>query len=178
MTTLPDSEDIIFKGRHFDQSVILLCIRWYLAYGLSLCDLEEMMAERGVAADHSTVNRWVRHISPVLMARFNRRKRTVSYKWHLDETYIKVRGQWMYLCRAIDSMGDTVEFWFSEHRELAGRKAFSVQCIGQSGTAPSALSSMEASRTGRGSSLSILRTVCRPIHVERSRRSGSGKASS
>jgi transposase-like protein len=114
----------MFKGRHFDQSVILLCVRWYLAYGLSLRDLKEMMAERGISIDHSTIHRWVVHFSPLLLKRFNKRKRAVNGKWHLDETYIKVRGQWMYLYRAIDSVGDTVEFWFSEHRDLPAAKRF------------------------------------------------------
>lgn len=114
----------MFKGRHFDQSVILLCIRWYLAYNLSLRDLEEMMAERGLSVDHSTVHRWVVLLAPQLLERFNRRKRTVTGKWHIDETYIKVRGQWMYLYRAIDSLGDTVEFFFSEHRDLRAAKRF------------------------------------------------------
>ncbi|MFC3724661.1 IS6 family transposase [Neoaquamicrobium sediminum] len=114
----------MFKGRHFDRSVILLCVRWYLAYGLSLRDLKEMMAERGISIDHSTIHRWVVHFSPVLLKRFNRRKRSVGSKWHMDETYIKVRGQWMYLYRAIDSVGDTVEFWFSEHRDLPAAKRF------------------------------------------------------
>ncbi|MBB6413750.1 transposase-like protein [Mesorhizobium sangaii] len=86
-------EHVMFKGRHFDQSVILLCVRWYLAYNLSLRDLEEMMAERGLKVDHSTVHRWVAHFSPQLLERFNRRKRAVGSKWHMDETYIKVRGQ-------------------------------------------------------------------------------------
>ncbi len=113
----------MFKGRHFDQSVILLCVRWYLAYNLSLRDLEEMMAERGLSVDHSTVHRWVVHFSP-LLERFNRRKRTVIGKWHMDETYLKVRGQWMYLYRAIDSVGDTVEFFFSENRDLLAAKRF------------------------------------------------------
>lgn len=112
----------MFKGRHFDRSVILLCVRWYLAYNLSLRDLEEMMAERGIHVDHSTVHRWVVHFSPLLLERFNRRKRSV--KWHMDETYIKVRGQWMYLYRAIDSLGDTVEFFFSENRDLPAAKRF------------------------------------------------------
>ena len=115
---------MIFKGRHFDRSVILLCVRWYLAYGLSLRDLKEIMAERGISVDHSTIHRWAVHFSPVLLKRFNRRKRKVSSKWHVDETYIKVRGQWMYLYRAIDSVGDTVEFWFSEHRDLPAAKRF------------------------------------------------------
>lgn len=114
----------MFKGRHFDRTVILLCVRWYLAYGLSLRDLKEMMAERGISVDHSTIHRWVVHFSPVLLQRFNRRKRQVGSKWHMDETYIKVRGEWMYLYRAIDSVGDTVEFWFSEHRDLPAAKRF------------------------------------------------------
>jgi transposase-like protein len=114
----------MFRGRHFDQSVILLCVRWYLAYNLSLRDLEEMMAERGLSVDHSTVHRWVVHFSPQLLERFNKRKRTVTCKWHMDETYIKVRGRWMYLYRAIDSVGDTVEFFFSEHRDLLAAKRF------------------------------------------------------
>jgi putative transposase len=114
----------LFKGRHFDRSVILLCVRWYLAYNLSLRDLEEMMAERGISVDHATVGRWVDRYSPELLERFNRRKRAVTGKWHIDETYIKVRGRWTYLYRALNSNGDTVEFWFSERRNLAAAKRF------------------------------------------------------
>ena len=114
----------MFKGRHFDRSVILLCVRWYLAYGLSLRNLEEMMAERGVVEDHATIHRWTIHYAPLLLEQFNRRKRAVSRKWHVDETYVKVRGRWMYLYRAIDSHGDTVEFWFSERRNLTAAKRF------------------------------------------------------
>jgi putative transposase len=100
----------MFKRRQFDHSVILLCVRWYLAYGLSLRDLEEMMAERGIAVDHATIHRWVIRYSPELLQRFNLRKRVVTGKWHMDETYTKVRGRWMYLFRAIDSVGDTAGF--------------------------------------------------------------------
>jgi putative transposase len=114
----------VFKGRHFDRSVILLCIRWYLAYNLSLRNLEEMMEERGISVDHATIHRWVVRYSPDLLKRFNARKRAVTAKWHVDETYIKVRSRWMYLYRAIDSNGDTVEFWFSERRNLAAAKRF------------------------------------------------------
>lgn len=113
-----------FKGRHFDKSVILLCVRWYLAYNLSLRNLKEMMAERGIAMDHSTVHRWVLYFSPKLLERFNRRKRQVTRKWHLDETYVKVKSEWLYLYRAIDRNGDTVEFWFSEHRDLPAARRF------------------------------------------------------
>ncbi len=114
----------MFKGRHFDKSVILLCVRWYLAYNLSLRNLKEMMAERGIAMDHSTVHRWVLHFSPKLLERFNRRKRQVTRKWNLDETYVKVKGEWLYLYRAIDSNGDTVEFLFSRNRDLRAAKRF------------------------------------------------------
>ena len=123
----------MFKGRHFDRSVILLCVRWYLAYGLSLRNLEEMMAERGVEVDHATIHRWVVRYSSELLERFNLRKPAVSRKWHLDETYIKVRGQWKYLYRAIDSNGDTVEFWFSERRNLAAAKRFLARALKRHG---------------------------------------------
>jgi putative transposase len=123
----------VFKGRHFDRSVILLCVRWYLAYNLSLRNLEEMMAERGISVDHATVHRWVVRYSPELLERFNLRKRSVSRKWHVDETYIKVRGQWKYLYRAIDSNGDTIEFWFSERRNLTAAKRFLARALKQHG---------------------------------------------
>jgi putative transposase len=86
-----------------------------------------MMAERGVFVDHATIHRWVIRYSSKLLERFNERKRAVTGKWHIDETYIKVRGRWMYLYRAIDSNGDTVEFWFSERRKSHSRQALPSQ---------------------------------------------------
>jgi transposase-like protein len=83
-----------------------------------------MMAERGISVDHATVHRWVIRYSPELLERFNQRKRPVTGRWYIDETYIKVRGRWIYLYRAIDSNGDTVEFWFSERRNLTAAKRF------------------------------------------------------
>ena len=76
----------MFKGRHFDRSMILLCVRWYLAYSLSLRDLEEMMAERGISVDHATIPKWIVHYSAELLEQFNRRKRAVTGRWHMDET--------------------------------------------------------------------------------------------
>lgn len=114
----------MFKGRHFDKSVNLLCVRWYLSYNLSLRDLKEMMAERDIEVDHPTVHRWALSFSPKLLERFNRRKRQVTRKRNLDETYVRVKGKWMYLYRAIDSNGDTVEFWFSKERYLRASKRF------------------------------------------------------
>jgi transposase-like protein len=124
---------MMFNGRHFDRSVILLCVRWYLAYGLSLRNLEEMMAERGINVDHTTIHRWTVHYAPLLLEQFNRRKRAVSRRWHVDETCIKVRGRWMYLYQAIDSNGDTVEFWFSERRNLTAAKRFLRQALKRHG---------------------------------------------
>lgn len=123
----------MFKGCHFDQSVILLCVRWYLAYALSLRNLEEMMAERGINVDHSTIHRWIIRFSPQLLQKFNLRKRGVTRKWHVDETYIKVRGQWMYLYRAIDSVGDTVEFLFGKNRDLPAAKRFFTRALDRHG---------------------------------------------
>jgi transposase-like protein len=137
----------MFKGRHFDRSVILLCVRWYLAYNPSLRDLEEMMAERGISVDHATVGRWVVRYSPELLERFNRRKRAVTGKWHIDETYIKVRGRWTYLYRALDSNGDTVEFWFSERRNLAAAKRFLRRALKRHGRPERIV--IDGSRTNR-----------------------------
>jgi putative transposase len=127
------AEDVVFKGRHFDRSVILLCVRWYLAYNLSFRNLEEMIGERGISVDNATIHRWVIRYSPVLLERFNSRKRSVTRRWHVDETYIKVRGRWMYLYRAIDNDGDTVEFWFSERRNLAAAKRFLSRALKRHG---------------------------------------------
>jgi len=82
------------------------------------------MAERGIRVDYATIHRWIIRYSPELLNRFNSRKRSVTAKWHVDETYIKVRGEWKYLYRAIDSNGDTIEFWFSERRNLTAAKRF------------------------------------------------------
>ncbi|WP_246216102.1 IS6 family transposase [Microvirga makkahensis] len=95
-----------------------------MACNLSLRNLEEMMAERGISVDHATVHRWTIRYAPLLLAQFNRRKRQVPGRWHVDETYIEVRGQWRYLYRAIDNNGDPVELWFSERRNLTAAKRF------------------------------------------------------
>jgi transposase-like protein len=92
-----------------------------------------MMAERGISVDHATIHRWTGNYAPQLLEQFNLRKRVVSRKWHMDETYIKVRGQWKYLYRAIDSNGDTVEFWFSEQRNLTAAKRFLSRALKRHG---------------------------------------------
>jgi hypothetical protein len=90
------SLDGLFAGRHFDREIIILCARWYLRFKLSLRDLVEMMAERGLPLAHTTIMRWVRHYAPEFERRWNRFARVVGASWRMDETYIKVRGEWVY----------------------------------------------------------------------------------
>jgi transposase-like protein len=94
-----------FKGAHFERDIILTCARWYLACPLSYRQLEELMQERGVSVDHSTINRWVVKYSPELEAAFHRRKRPVWLTWRMDETSTKVKGRGYYLYRAVDKTG-------------------------------------------------------------------------
>ena len=108
---------VSFKGAHFPQEIILPCVRWYVAYPLSTRYIEELMLERGVPGDHSTVNRWVIQYSPQLEEAFHRRKRPVRVSWRMDETYIKIKGTWYYLYRAVDKQGQTIEFLLTEHRD-------------------------------------------------------------
>src|SRR5215213_8507018 len=100
---------ISFKGAHFPPEVILMGVRWYVAYPLSTRHVEELMEERGVEVDHSTINRWIIKYSPLLEEAFHRRKRPVWVSWRMDETYIKVKGQWRYLYRAVDKHGQTID---------------------------------------------------------------------
>ena len=84
-----------FKWRHFQKDIILMTVRWYLAYSLSYRDIEEMMVERNIRVDHSTLNRWVIKYSEQLEEKFRKKyKRQTEYSWRMDETYIKIKGQW------------------------------------------------------------------------------------
>jgi transposase-like protein len=114
----------VLKRLHYPLEVILTCVRWYVAYPLSLRNLEEMMAERGVAVDHATMHRWALKIVPVLAKVFRGRKRPVGSSWRVDETYIKVAGQWKYLYRAVDRLGCTVDFLLTAHRDIAAARRF------------------------------------------------------
>ncbi|HEY6291924.1 MAG TPA: IS6 family transposase, partial [Terriglobia bacterium] len=101
-----------FKGRHFGGEIVLWAVRWYCRYGISYRDLEQMMAERGVPVDHSTIYRWVQRYAPEIERRLRWHwRRPRSRSWRVDETYVKVRGKWSYLYRAVDKLGNTIDFY-------------------------------------------------------------------
>lgn len=125
---------ISFKGRHFEKTIILMSIRWYVAYALSYRDIEELMLERGVKIDHSTINRWVVKYSLKLESQFcNHHKKKVSGSWRMDETYILIKGVWHYLYRAVDKLGDTIDFMLTKNRDKSAAKRFFSKAIGYAG---------------------------------------------
>ena len=115
---------LVVKGMRFPIEVILVCIRWYAAYPLSCRHLEEMMEERGVTVDHSTVSRWAIRFLPLLEKTFRKYKRPVGGSWRMDETYIQVKGVWKYLYRAVDRDGKTIDFLLTAKRDKAAAKRF------------------------------------------------------
>ncbi|KOP63636.1 transposase [Bacillus sp. FJAT-21351] len=113
-----------FKWKHYQPDIILLTVRWYLRYSLSFRDLAEMMEERGLSMAHTTIMRWVHQYGPELDERVRRHLKTTNDSWRVDETYVKVKGQWMYLYRAVDSEGDTIDFYLSKTRNKQAAKRF------------------------------------------------------
>jgi IS6 family transposase len=113
-----------FKWRHYQAAIILLCVRWYLRYSLSYRDLGEMMVERGLTVDHSTLARWVLAYAPELEKRVKPQLKPTNDSWRVDETYVKVKGQWLYQYRAVDSDGNTLDFRLSATRDAEAAQAF------------------------------------------------------
>ena len=128
--------DELFKGRHFDREVIVLCGRWYLRFKLSYRDLVEMMAERNLSLAHTTIMRWVHDYVPEFERRWNRFARPAGSSWRVDETYVKISGKWVYLYRAVDSAGRTVDFRLSRKRDVGAAKAFFRKAIKSQGSPP------------------------------------------
>ena len=121
------------KGMRFPIEIILVCIRWYAAYPLSYRHLEEIMHERGVFVDHSSINRWAIRFLPLLEKVFRKHKRPVGGSWRMDETYIKVKGVWKYLYRAVDKAGKTVDFLLTARRDKAAALRFFDKAMKASG---------------------------------------------
>jgi transposase-like protein len=127
----------VFKWRHFLPEIILLNVRWYCRYSLSYRDLEEIMQERGVEVDHSTLNRWVLRYAPELDKCIRPYLKPTNNSWRVDETYIKIKGKWKYLYRAVDSEGNTLDFMLSAKRDAkAAARFFRKVLKGQHTTAP------------------------------------------
>ncbi|WP_018767847.1 IS6 family transposase [Bacillus sp. 105MF] len=122
----------LFKWKHYQPDMILLTVRWYLRYNLSFRDLVEMMEERGLSIAHTTIMRWVHQYGPELDERVRRHLKTTNDSWRVDETYVKVKGQWMYLYRAVDSEGNTIDFYLSESRDKQAAKRFFKKALAAS----------------------------------------------
>jgi len=114
----------LFKWKHYQPDLILLTVRWYLRYNLSFRDLVEMMEERGLSMAHTTIMRWVHQYSPELDERVRSHLKSTNDSWRVDETYVKIKGQWMYVYRAVDSEGNTIDFYLSESRDKRAAKRF------------------------------------------------------
>ena len=122
-----------FKGMRFPIDVILVCFRWYVAYPLSYRHLEEIMDERGVSVDHSSINRWAIRFLPLIEKVARKHKHPVGRSWRMDETYIKVKGVWKYLYRAVDKLGKTVDFLLTAKRDMAAARRFFDKAMGANG---------------------------------------------
>ncbi|MGG2093462.1 IS6 family transposase [Bacillus sp. S13(2024)] len=122
----------LFKWKHYQPDIILLTVRWYLRYNLSFRDLVEMMEERGLFIAHTTIMRWVHQYGPELDERVRRHLKTTNDSWRVDETYVKVKGQWMYLYCAVDSKGNTIDFYLSESRDKQAAKRFFKKALAAS----------------------------------------------
>jgi putative transposase len=163
MKTLNPALAKVLKRLHYPLDVMLMCVRWYVAYGLSVRNLEEMMAERGIQVDHSTVHRWAIKLLPVLEKAFRRHKRPVGRSWRVDETYIKVKGHWKYLYRAVDKAGQTVDFLLRAHRDKAAAQRYFEKSIDQNGEPETVtidksganLAALEALNAGRDTQIKI-----------------------
>jgi hypothetical protein len=138
-----------FAGFRFPPEVITVAVRWYLRYGLSYRDVEELLAERGIEVDHVTVFRWVQRFTLLLVDAARPGRHVPGDRWFADETYVKVAGRWVYLYRAIDQYGQVIDVLVSEKRDLAATRRFFTRAIDH-GTYPSAVTTDKASALSSG----------------------------
>ena len=137
----------LFKGRHFEPEIIVVCVRRYLRFCLSLRDIEELMAERGLSVDHTTVWRWVQAYAPEIRKRLQGHVKYKLTTWFMDETYIQVSGRWMYLFRAVDNHGQTVDFYLSETRDREAAKRFLQAALANPDNRPPHVLSIDGNRS-------------------------------
>jgi len=119
----------IFKGLHFDKDIVMLCVILYLKNPLSSRALEDIVTVRNLSIDHATINRWVIKFSALIEKKYRKRSRKLLKKWYVDETYVKVKGHWMYLYRAIDRNNETIDFYLSSNRSKKAAKRFFERMI-------------------------------------------------
>jgi transposase-like protein len=131
MLLLDSSVCGLLKWRQFEPEVILLAVGWYLRFSLSYRDVEELLAERGLLADHVTVWRWVQRYAPALQRCLRRHLKPTNDSWRLDETYVRVKGKWRYLYRAVDSSGATLDFLLSAKQDAVAAKRFLGKSAGR-----------------------------------------------
>jgi IS6 family transposase len=118
-----------FRGFRFPPEVIVLAVRWYLRYGLSYRDVEELLVERGVELDHVTIYRWVQRFTPLLIDAARPCRHTVGDRWFVDETYVKVAGQWQYVYRAVDQFGQVIDVYVSVRRDTRAARRFFASAL-------------------------------------------------
>jgi transposase, IS6 family len=133
-----------FAGLRFPPEVIVLAVRWYLRFGLSYRDLEELLTERGVEVDHVTVYRWVQRFTPLLADAARPSRHSVGNRWQVDETYMKVAGHWRYVYRAIDQFGQVIDIFVSSRRDTKAAHRFFVRAIGATKIAPAEVTTDQA----------------------------------
>jgi transposase, IS6 family len=158
-----------FKWRHFEADLILLCVRWYLRYSLSYRDLEEMMLERGLHVDHTTIFRWVQCYAPELEKRCRPHLKACNDSWKVDETYIKIKKAWFYLYRAVDSEGTTLEFLLSPTRDAEAAKRFFCKALQSTACSASGASAPAQKRIEDGTVVGgkVTRPAPRVINVDK-----------
>ena len=138
---------ILFRRRQFEPIVIVTAVRWYLRFSLSLRDVEEVMAERGLFVDHTTVWRWVQAYAPEIRRRLRGQLKYKLATWFMDETYVRVAGRWMYLFRAVDNRGQTIDFYLSETRDREAAKRFLQVALANPDNRPPHVLSVDGNRS-------------------------------
>jgi transposase-like protein len=125
----PNADRSAFAGFRFPPEVITVAVRWYLRYGLSYRDVEELLAERGVEVDHVTVHRWVQRFTPLFAEAARPLRHACGDRWFVDETYVKVAGRWRYLYRAVDQYGQVIDVLLSEQRDTEAARRFFTRAL-------------------------------------------------
>ncbi len=134
----------LFKWRQFEAEIIVCAVRWYLRYSLSYREVQELLVERGIRVDHSTIWRWVQRYAPELELRQREYLKPTNKSWRVDETYIKVKGEWCYLYRAVDSTGATIEFFLSVFRDKDAAQSLFRRAIRHNAPPPRVINTDQA----------------------------------